>query len=111
MNGKPLLPIDPGNVITPILHCSMGLVEKVFESLLWWIFICCIKVNQPELNTQRMLYRRYKKDLKTRQKELDEEMQKEEEDTDRIEEIKELIKFSRARITEANQLLTKELNR
>ena len=70
VNGKPLLPIDPRNIIIPILHCPMGLVEKIYEQLLWWIFLCCMKIDDANTNTKRMIYRTYKREVKNKKPNL-----------------------------------------
>ena len=37
VNGKGLVDIDPQRIIIPILHCPMGLVDKVLESFKNWV--------------------------------------------------------------------------
>jgi hypothetical protein len=37
VNGPGLLDIDPQRIIIPILHCPMGLVDKVLESFKVWV--------------------------------------------------------------------------
>jgi hypothetical protein len=39
VNGQGLWDIDPQRVVVPILHCPMGLVDKVLESIKLWINI------------------------------------------------------------------------
>ena len=37
VNGRGLWDIDPQRIIIPILHCPMGLVDKVLESFKQWV--------------------------------------------------------------------------
>jgi hypothetical protein len=37
VNGKGLWDIDPQRIIIPILHCPMGLVDKILESFKHWV--------------------------------------------------------------------------
>jgi hypothetical protein len=37
VNQHPLLDVDPQRLVVPILHCPMGLVDKVLESFKGWI--------------------------------------------------------------------------
>jgi hypothetical protein len=57
VNGAGLWDIDPQRVIVPILHCPMGLVDKVLESIKLWINIDVEDLKDDDNNTIRSNYK------------------------------------------------------
>ena len=48
VNAPKLLPIDPEKIIVPILHCPMGLINKVVEKHFDWVVMDVIKLPNAE---------------------------------------------------------------
>ena len=48
VNGKGLWDIDPQRIIIPILHCPMGLVDKILESFKNWVNLDVEDFNDDE---------------------------------------------------------------
>jgi hypothetical protein len=57
VNGPGLWDIDPQRVIVPILHCPMGLVDKVLETMKLWINLDIEDLKDDESNTIREEYK------------------------------------------------------
>jgi hypothetical protein len=46
VNSKPLLPVDPARLIVPILHCPMGLVDKLLEVFSDWVYFNVLELDE-----------------------------------------------------------------
>lgn len=58
VNCSPLCDIDPKRIIIPVLHCPLGLVDKVLESFKAWVNLEAENLNDvPASETIRSLYR------------------------------------------------------
>jgi hypothetical protein len=57
VNGKGLWDIDPQRIVIPILHCPMGLVDKVLEQFKKWVNYEVEDFNDAETDATRSLYR------------------------------------------------------
>ena len=69
VNRKFLLSVDPKRIIIPILHCPMGLVDKVLQYFMTWIIVYCADL-PPELKIKRGIFtkqleqvKKFKKDV------------------------------------------------
>ena len=56
VNTHPLLDVDPARVIVPILHCPMGLVDKILESFKAWANLH-VEILPPEEEAMRAHYK------------------------------------------------------
>jgi hypothetical protein len=56
VNGAGLWDIDPQRIIIPILHCPMGLVDKVLESFKHWVNLEVEDLNNVEMVATRAVY-------------------------------------------------------
>jgi hypothetical protein len=43
VNTRTLLNIEPSHVLVPILHCPMGLVDKILETFSYWAYVHVLK--------------------------------------------------------------------
>ena len=57
VNGPGLWDIDPQRIIIPILHCPMGLVDKVLESYKQWVNLDVEDFKDVETKGTRAIYR------------------------------------------------------
>jgi hypothetical protein len=57
VNGTGLLDIDPQRIVIPILHCPMGLVDKVLESFKHWVNLEVEDFRDHEMEAIRSLYK------------------------------------------------------
>ena len=57
VNGAGLWDIDPQRILIPILHCPMGLVDKVLESFKQWVNLDVEDFNDVETEGTRSVYR------------------------------------------------------
>jgi hypothetical protein len=57
VNAMGLLDIDPQRIIIPILHCPMGLVDKVLESFKQWVNLDVEDFKDTETEAARSVYR------------------------------------------------------
>jgi hypothetical protein len=57
VNGAGLWDIDPQRILIPILHCPMGLVDKVLESFKQWVNLDVEDFNDDETEGTRSVYR------------------------------------------------------
>jgi hypothetical protein len=56
VNSKGLWDIDPQRIVIPILHCPMGLVDKILESLKHWINLDVEDFKDDETEGTRSVY-------------------------------------------------------
>ena len=56
VNGTGLCDIDPQRIIIPILHCPMGLVDKVLETFKQWVNLDVEDVKDVETEGARSVY-------------------------------------------------------
>ena len=56
VNGAGLWDIDPQRIIIPILHCPMGLVDKVLESFKHWVNLEVEDFSNVEMEATRAVY-------------------------------------------------------
>jgi hypothetical protein len=45
--------MEPDHVLVPILHCLMGIVDKFLETLITWIYLKVLKIEDPTMNEYR----------------------------------------------------------
>jgi hypothetical protein len=57
VNGSGLCDIDPQRIIIPILHCPMGLVDKVLETFKQWVNLDVEDFKDVETEGARSVYR------------------------------------------------------
>jgi hypothetical protein len=57
VNCSGLLDIDPQRIIIPILHCPMGLIDKVLESFKHWVNLEVEDFGDNELEAIRSIYK------------------------------------------------------
>jgi hypothetical protein len=58
VNSPTLLGIEPDHVLVPILHCPMGIVDKLLESFILWIYLYVIRLDEPVNNGYRTSMRK-----------------------------------------------------
>jgi hypothetical protein len=63
VNLPALLGIEPDHVLVPILHCPMGIVDKVLESFILWIYLYVLRLDDPVNNGYRTSMREAEKRL------------------------------------------------
>jgi hypothetical protein len=57
VNSEGLWDIDPQRIIIPVLHCPMGLVDKILESFKQWVNLEADDFNEDETEGVRSVYR------------------------------------------------------
>jgi hypothetical protein len=57
INGPGLWDIDPQRIVIPILHCPMGLVDKILESFKQWVNLEVEDFKDVETDAVRSLYK------------------------------------------------------
>jgi hypothetical protein len=57
VNRKGLWDIDPKRIVVPVLHCPMGLVDKVLESFKDWVNLEVEDFHDEEMEKARDVYR------------------------------------------------------
>jgi hypothetical protein len=57
INGPGLWDVDPQRIVIPILHCPMGLVDKVLESLKYWVNFEVEDFHDNDTEATRSLYK------------------------------------------------------
>jgi hypothetical protein len=57
VNGAGLLDIDPQRIIIPVLHCPMGLVDKILEAFKQWVNLEVEDFHDHETEAMRSLYK------------------------------------------------------
>lgn len=57
VNGPGLWDIDPQRIVIPILHCPMGLIDKILETFKHWVNLEVEDFRDDETEATRSLYR------------------------------------------------------
>lgn len=57
VNSQGLLDVDPQRIVIPILHCPMGLVDKILESFKAWVNLDVEDFRDEAMETKRSVYK------------------------------------------------------
>jgi hypothetical protein len=57
VNSQGLLDVDPQRIVIPILHCPMGLVDKILELFKGWVNLDVENFRDEAMETKRSVYK------------------------------------------------------